>query len=143
MAMHLISKTDKVAMFDYLTDYEHIIKKNFGKYNLQDITLQKFLTDNSIYLGGLNKDNKLDSRNFSNYILFEQNKPPHSPNDEAHHLLRHCRNAIAHGKIKKIDSSTLSIKDNFITGMQSISMEGRIRCKLFLKLLNHLIQTRI
>lgn len=142
MAIYVISKADKVAMFDYLTEYELSIKKDFGKYNLQDITLQEFLTDNSIYLGCLNKINKIESHNYSNYILFEQNKPVHSQNDEAHHLLRHCRNAIAHGKVKKLDSSTLSIKDNFVTGKHTISMEGRIGCKLFLTLLNVLKQTK-
>lgn len=55
MASNVISEPDKAKMFDYLKDYQDNIKPNFGKYNLVDKKLQKFLSVNDIYLGRLNQ----------------------------------------------------------------------------------------
>lgn len=101
MANNVISETDKAKMFDYLKDYQDNIKVNFGKYNLSDKKLQKFLSVNDIYLGKLNQKCKGIAPNHQYHILYEQNRPKNKANDEVHHLLRHIRNTIAHGRIKK------------------------------------------
>ena len=101
MANNVISETDKAKMFDYLKDYQDNIKQNFGKYNYDNRNFQKFLSVNDIYLGRLNQKCKGKVSKHQYYILFEQNKPRNKENDVIHHLLRHLRNAIAHGRIRK------------------------------------------
>lgn len=135
MANNRISEADKAKMFDYLKEYQDNIKMNFGKYNLANKKLQKFLSVNDIYLGRLNKKSKSTVINHQYYILYEQTKPKNKVNDEVHHLLRHLRNAIAHGRIKKKGSKVFQLYDKSIDG-NSITMTGEIDYKLFFDLMD-------
>ena len=135
MASNVISEPDKAKMFDYLKDYQDNIKPNFGKYNLVDKKLQKFLSVNDIYIGRLNQKCKGKAINHQYHILYEQNKPKNKDNDEVHHLLRHLRNAIAHGRIRKKGSKLFQFSDETPDG-NSVTMIGEIDYKLFFELID-------
>ena len=135
MASNVISEPDKAKMFDYLKDYQDNIKPNFGKYNLVDKKLQKFLSVNDIYIGRLNQKCKGKAINHQYHILYEQNKPKNKVNDEVHHLLRHLRNAIAHGRIRKKGSKLFQFSDETPDG-NSVTMIGEIDYKLFFELID-------
>lgn len=133
MANNVISETDKAKMFDYLKDYQDNIKTNFGKYNLSDKRLQKFLSVNDIYLGRLNQKCKDKASKHQYYILFEQNKPRNKENDVVHHLLRHLRNAIAHGRISKKGKNLYRLSDK---KEENTTMFGELNYKLFFDLID-------
>ena len=135
MASNVISEPDKAKMFDYLKDYQDNIKPNFGKYNLVDKKLQKFLSENDIYIGRLNQKCKGKAINHQYHILYEQNKPKNKVNDEVHHLLRHLRNAIAHGRIRKKGSKLFQFSDETPDG-NGVTMIGEIDYKLFFELID-------
>lgn len=134
MANNNISEPDKAKMFDYLKEYQDNIKACFGKYNLTDKKLQKFLSVNDIYVGRLNQKCKDKALKHQYYILYEQNKPKKKVNDEVHHLLRHIRNAIAHGRIKKRGSKLFQLSDKSVDG-SNVTMTGEIDYKLFFELI--------
>lgn len=135
MASNVISEPDKAKMFDYLKDYQDNIKPNFGKYNLVDKKFQKFLSVNDIYIGRLNQKCKGKAINHQYHILYEQNKPKNKVNDEVHHLLRHLRNAMAHGRIRKKGSILFQFSDETPDG-NGVTMIGEIDYKLFFELID-------
>ena len=135
MANNIISEADKAKMFDYLKDYQDNIKANFGKYNLEDKKIQRFLSVNDIYIGRLNQKCKAKAIKHQYNILYEQNKPKNKVNDEIHHLLRHIRNSIAHGRIKKRGSKLFQLYDKSADG-NSMTMTGEIDYKLFFGLID-------
>lgn len=104
MANNTISQKDKAKMFDYLKDYQDNIKPNFCNYDYLNQEFHKFISTNDIYLGSCSKKCKAKASKHQYFILFEQNKPRNNDNDVIHHLLRHIRNAIAHGRIKREDN---------------------------------------
>lgn len=135
MTNNNISESDKARMFDYLKEYQDNIKDNFGKYNFADVKLQKFLSLHDIYIDRFNKKCKNNASKHKYYILFEQKKPKNKQNDVAHHLLRHLRNAIAHGRIKKKGKDVFQLEDKSTDG-KNITMSGEIDYKLFFDLID-------
>lgn len=135
MANNKISEADKAQMFDYLKDYQDNIKPNFGKYNLKDKNLQKFLSVNDIYLGRMNKKCEAKAIKHQYSILYEQDKPKKQDNDEVHHLLRHIRNSIAHGRICKKGKSMFKLMDKS-PNREKLTMFGEIDYKLFFDLIS-------
>lgn len=96
-----LSKEDKLNCYEYLLEYEKVIKNEFGSYDINNKKLQRFLVDNKIFLGGVNKNSKVKAMKSNYYILYDQRKPKNKANDVVHHLLRHIRNAVAHGLVEK------------------------------------------
>lgn len=134
MANNIISKSDKAKMFDYLKDYEDNIKQHYGNFDFDNKKFQEFISTNDIYLGRLNKICKSNASKHQNYILFEQNKPKNKNNDVIHHLLRHLRNTIAHGRINKA-KNIFQLEDRTVDG-NNITMYGKIDNKLFFNLID-------
>lgn len=137
MANNIISKSDKARMFDYLREYQYTIKMHFGKFNYNNKNLQNFLSANDIYLGRLNQTCKKEAVKHNHSILFEQTKPHNKANDIVHHLLRHLRNSIAHGRISKKGNSTFLLEDKSTDG-RTVKMTGKIDSTLFFKLIDFL-----
>ena len=140
MASNIISKADKAKMFDYLGEYENVIKKKRGQFDFNDKNLQNFLSVNDIYLGSLNQKCTKNALMHKYSILFEQNKPRGNTNDIVHHLLRHLRNSIAHGRITKKGNTTYLLEDMSTDG-RTVKMKGEIDSKLFFKLIDFLKNT--
>ena len=63
-----------------------------------------------------------------------------SKDDSVHNLLRHIRNAIAHGLVVAENRQKLSIKDKTKNGR--LTLEGKIPNRLFYELLEALLSTR-
>lgn len=141
MANNVISEQDKAKMFDFLKYFQDDICSHFGEYDICSKEVQKFLSKNGIYLGRMNKSCRQKALKSKFYILFEHNKPKGKDNDIAHHLLRHIRNAIAHGRIEKNGSDKFKLQD-FNPKSQSESMFGIIDYKLFFKLIDLLKNQR-
>jgi hypothetical protein len=135
-----IAKEDKVKCFDFLSEFEKTIKPNFGSYNINDDHLSRFLNENKIFLGKTNKADRAKALKSRYYIVFEQTKPCGKDNDVVHHLLRHIRNAIAHGHIIKKGNNKFYIEDMKETGI--MTMEGNIAKNEFFLLLEQLKLTR-
>lgn len=135
-----ISNEDKIKCIDYLFEFENMIKPYFGLYNINDEHLRLFLNENKIFLGKTNKKDRIKALKSKYYIVFEQNKPYNKDNDVVHHLLRHVRNAIAHGRIFKKGKAKFYIEDFGKTGNKT--MEGNIDKKVFFLLLEQLKQSK-
>ncbi len=135
-----IANKDKVRCFDFLSEFENTIKRNFGSYNISDNHLRQFLNENRIFLGKTNKSDRAAALKSKYYIVFEQKKPRNGKNDKVHHLLRHIRNAMAHGHITKTGRDEFHIEDMKESGI--ITMEGNIGKKEFFMLLEQLKKTR-
>lgn len=135
-----ISNEDKIKCIDYLFEFESMIKPYFGLYNINDEHLRHFLNENKIFLGKTNKNDRAKALKSKYYIVFEQNKPFNRDNDVVHHLLRHVRNAITHGRISKKGKSKFYIEDIGKAGNKT--MEGNIDKKVFFLLLVQLKQSK-
>ena len=140
MASNSISEADKAKMFDYLKEYQENIKKNFGEYDIMNKKLLKFLSTNDIFIGRMNKKCIEKSKRHQYYMLFEQDKPRNKDNDVAHHLLRHIRNSIAHGRIDKKGNVFFKLEDYSTNGLTK-TMIGLLNYKLFFELIDQLQNT--
>ena len=106
----------------------------YGNYNLNDTKLIAFCATNHIALK--NKRSKLP---YLFWFSTHQDKRT-KINDKAHHLMRHIRNAFAHGLIKK-EGKNFTFQDYSTIGTQT--MGGHIRCDLFWAMLDLLKHTKL
>lgn len=142
-----LSKSQKVELYDYMAEYANDIQDNFGQYSIS-ANLKNFLTVNKIFKGSLCATNIEKRKKYRFYILFDNTKPSRKeldniPNDEAHNLLRHIRNSIAHDLItrKGAKAKEVLIKDKNKAG--NLSMEGFINYELLIQMINLLKDSRI
>ncbi len=92
-----LNKEDKVKLFNYLTHFEKNIKNNRGHYDLSNNQLQTFINENDISFCS-HKAKGIDTKEHNAYFQYE-----YQAANKAHDLMRHIRNAIAHGNITKKD----------------------------------------
>lgn len=92
-----INNKEKVKLFDYLTLFEHEIKNNHGHYNLNDNQLQTFINENDIAFCSYQAKG-IKAKEHNAYFQYE-----YQAANKAHDLMRHIRNAIAHGNVIKKD----------------------------------------
>lgn len=101
-----LSPIDISNLYSFLCFYEQEIKKYPGSFDITKKTIDKFINKQDIYLDTCNKKKLAKAKKHKYYFLYDQQKNSKaSKNDKAHHLLRHIRNSIAHGRVK------ISIKD--------------------------------
>ena len=129
-----LSKEEINSFYDFVCDYELNIKNKYGNYNLNDTKLIAFCATNHIALK--NKRSKLP---YLFWFSTHQDKRT-KINDKAHHLMRHIRNAFAHGLIKK-EGKNFTFQDYSTIGTQT--MGGHIRCVLFWAMLDLLKHTKL
>lgn len=140
MNSNKLSAKDKNILYDYLCLYEYDLKDKAGSFDLNCHELNSFLKMNRIYLGALNKSEQKKSKKYSYTILYAQRRGDKvSKDDKVHHLLRHIRNSIAHGLIKKRKGNIVSLQDKGKQGQET--MQGQIDINLLYALLNQLIKT--
>lgn len=92
-----INNKEKVKLFDYLTLFEHEIKNNHGHYDLNDNQLQTFINENDIAFCSYQAKG-IKAKEHNAYFQYE-----YQAANKAHDLMRHIRNAIAHGNVIKKD----------------------------------------
>lgn len=130
-----LSKDDIVKFYNFVCFYELEIKQNYGKYDFQNTYFQKFCADNQI--APKNRKSKLPYK----FGFEARQRKDTKVNDYAHHLLRHIRNAFAHGLITK-SGKIYFFKDFAKSDKNTITMDGNIRCDLFWSFLDMLINTK-
>lgn len=137
-----LSQSDILYLYSFLCHYERELKKQAGTFDVNNLKLCKYLREQDIYLGSLNANERKKSANHRFYILYEQRvNNKESGGDKIHHLLRHTRNAIAHGLISKGQKQILSLYDEGVN--KKVTMEGRIKSDVFYALLNLLIESKV
>lgn len=92
-----INNKEKVTLFDYLTRFEKKIKNNRGHYDLSNNQLQTFINENDIAFCSYQAKG-IKAKEHNAYFQYE-----YQAANKAHDLMRHIRNAIAHGNITKKD----------------------------------------
>ena len=128
-----LSKEDIGRLYNYLCRYEREIKYSYGHFDFNDIGFQEFCKENQIAP-------KNGRSHLPNKFAFHAEKPKRAQiNDMAHHLLRHIRNAIAHGLVTK-KGKMLYWKDYNVNMKET--MNGQIREDLFWSFLKRLIETK-
>lgn len=135
-----LSKDDIKHLYGYLCLYESELKVKAGSFNMEDDALYSFLKERNIYIGAQSKKDKKKANSSRNFILYCQRKNNISGTDKVHHLLRHIRNAIAHGLITKGHNQIMTMTDKSTFGNET--MQGKINAEDFYALLNLLIKTR-
>ncbi len=130
-----LSEKDVCKLYAFLCEYEKDIKQNAGHYHTQDSSVKTFLSDNRIFIGSIAQ--KSAKQNYIRYDL--RSGKTVSLDDVGHHILRHIRNAIAHGMIVKTKGSYFEFSD--MTSKQKVTARARIEVKLFWKLIDVIKQT--
>lgn len=92
-----INQQEKIRLFDYLTRFEKKIKNNRGHYDLSNNQLQTFINENDIAFCSYQAKG-IKAKEHNAYFQYE-----YQVANKAHDLMRHIRNAIAHGNITKKD----------------------------------------
>ena len=92
-----INQQEKIRLFDYLTRFEKKIKNNPGHYDLSNNQLQTFINENDIAFCSYQAKG-IKAKEHNAYFQYE-----YQAANKAHDLMRHIRNAIAHGNITKKD----------------------------------------
>lgn len=130
-----LSVKDICGMYAFLCEYEKDIKPKAGHYHIQDDSIKTFLSNNSIFIGTINKPTLR-----KNYIRYDlRSGKTVSLDDVGHHILQHIRNAIAHGMVVKAKGSYFEFSD--INSKQTITARARIKVELFWQLISLIKQT--
>ena len=130
--MAIISKKEKVQLFDYLNHYENNVKMNHGHYDLNNNQLQAFINANDITFCS-HKSIGTNAKKHAAYFRYQ-----YTSTDKAHDLMRHIRNAIAHGNIEKRLGYFL-LKDFNSYGTKTL--DAKIKTGVFWNFLNELENT--
>lgn len=119
-----LNQKEKISAIDFLFTYGKGISSEYGQYNWDDKSIISFCTQNNIKRKGNRKEK------YGNFFWFDTKQIEINgvkTNDKAHHFLRHIRNAIAHGNIRKENKKI--IVDDYQGAKQT--MHGEIPCDLF------------
>lgn len=135
-----LTKEEICQLYQFVCDYEENIKLYPTQFDITTKEIEKLKKECDLFFDTLAKKNFPKAYKHSYYILYEQNKNSKaSKDDKAHHLMRHIRNSIAHGRIKKNAGDILVLKDrNDIKD----TMEGKISSKLLFRLIDVLIKSK-
>lgn len=129
-----INQQEKIRLFDYLTHFEKNIKNNRGHYDLRNNQLQTFINENDISFCS-HKAKGIDTKEHDAYFQYEYK---YEGMDKAHDLMRHIRNAIAHGNIVK-KKGCFWLNDYNQNGTQTL--EAKIPADIFWDFLTELENT--
>lgn len=129
----MLSMLDKAYLFDFLSCFEQI-KKEPNKYHFKEASLQKFLNDNRIYIGSLSdfSEKKCKRKGYHRFVKVAR--------VSAFEILRHIRNAIAHGRIEYQSKNVLKLTD-YSSRTQSFTMKASIRRDLMISLIKEIKKT--
>lgn len=143
--MNKLSKDNIVLFYKYLCKFEHDYKNSYGKFDFEDKKFVKFCKDSSIQPKGNKAMHNAKGDSHGGYLWFtsHQIKTQNNINDKAHHLLRHIRNAFAHGLITS-DKKYFHFKDYHLSRKGTIepTMGGYIKKELFWPFVDELIKTK-
>lgn len=133
-----LSVNDIEKFYNYLCDFEINHKWSAGHFDFYDSQFQNFCNTNNITPKERNYKGKKHTNNGS--LRFTSKQDKNKINDVGHNLLKHIRNSIAHGLVKK--KGRFYYFEDFSTNKTSQTMSGRMRCDLFWPFLEKLISTK-
>ena len=129
-----VNQQEKIRLFDYLTRFEKKIKNNHGHYDLNDNQLQTFINENDIAFCSYQAKG-IKAKEHEAYFQYEYR---YKGMDKAYDLMRHIRNAIAHGNITKKDGY-FWLKDYSNKGTKTL--DSKIKTNVFWNFLTELENT--
>lgn len=142
--LNKLSNPNKIKLYTYLCQLEMDLKGTFGKFNIKDPKFNNFLEQEKLLLGSLTEKNDQKMGNYKYFLLSNLRKPDKfkdvAGNDYAFLHLKHIRNAIAHGNVTSTNKLNFDIKDFSEGG--SLSVKGKLKCELFYRLIEELLNTR-
>ncbi len=128
-----LNQEEKVKCYEFILQYESEIKHNYGNYNWDSPVINNYCNRLTI-----NKKTKRGEQKSHYYFWFDTNKKGNI-NDFAHHFLRHIRNAMAHGNIKK-EKKMIKVSD--YNTNQKETMKGQLPASHFFEFLNTVVSTK-
>ena len=134
-----LTKDEICLLYKFVCEYEENIKDYPRSFDISTKELERLIRDNDLYLDTYAQKNFSKAYKHSSHILFEQYvRSKVSKDDKAHHLMRHIRNAIAHGNIKRLSGDLISLKDH---NGKRYTMDGKISIKLLFQLIESLVNS--
>lgn len=139
--MSKLSQQDKIWAFNFLTQYENEIKRYAGQFHIEDNVVVRFIDENDVYLRSFCQKSKKQAVHHRNFCIYDQRRNSKvSGSDKAHHFLRHIRNCIAHGLIRKERGQIFVLHD--LDKNSRESMMGRFKVPILQQFIQILIQTK-
>lgn len=133
-----LSVSDIEKFYNYLCDFEINHKGSSGHFDFYDNQFQNFCNTNNINpKGRRDKENK-NKNNGSIWFASKQDK--NKINDVGYNLLKHLRNSIAHGLVKK--KGQFYYFEDYSLNKASQTMGGRMRSDIFWSFVDELIKTK-
>lgn len=134
--MHNLSKKDMQKAYGFIQIFEKEIMPQYGTFNFSNQAIDLFCEEN-----GLKKKEKRNTKATENYFWFKSEKRG-KVNDVACNLLRHIRNAMAHGNFKKEKGhKSFYILEDYSVKTHERTMYGKIDAALFWEYLNIVVHS--
>lgn len=131
-SINKLSEEDIKRAYRFIYIFEKEVSNKFGTFDFENEAIKQFCREHRISKKA-NRDTKLTD----NYFWFDTMKPKDvRNNDFAHNFLRHIRNAMSHGNLKKEKSrKAFYIMEDFNKNNKK-TMYGRINANIFWEYLN-------
>lgn len=135
-----MNKEDKILLIDCLEILNNAISGTIGHYDITNAALSRFMQTNEIYVNRYGTRNMKDGKKKQNYFVYTYDSINRNTRNEAHDLLRHIRNSIAHSLVTKPrGKNTFQLQDKNKCGNES--MVARIRVDLLKPFIETIKQT--
>lgn len=137
LSINKLSERDIKRSYTFIYVFEKILNSKYGTFDFDNLAVTKFCQTNHI-----DKKVRRNTKPTENYFWFDTKKVNGNQNkDFAHNLLRHIRNAMAHGNFKKERSrkSYYILEDYNTKGVQT--MYGKIKAELFWQYISLIIHS--
>lgn len=129
--IHNLSKDDMQKAYAFIYLFEKEIKPQYGTFDFENHEIDLFCKEN-----GIKKKERRNTKATENYFWFKSEKKG-KVNDIAYNLLRHIRNAMAHGNFKKEKGQkSFYILEDYSVKTHKRTMYGKIDAALFWDYLN-------
>lgn len=136
-SINKLSNEDIKKAYQFLYYYEKDIGSKYGTFDFDNQKIISFCQENKI-----SRKVKRNTKPTENYFWFDTIKIKGAQkNDYAHNLLRHIRNAIAHGNFKKVRSKKPFYILEDYNKNKGLTMYGKINADFFWKYLNIVLHT--
>ena len=131
-SINKLSEEDIKKAYRFIYIFEKEVYNKYGTFNFESQEIKHFCREY-----GMNKKVKRNTKLSNNYFWFDTRKVKGAQNsDYAHNLLRHIRNAMAHGNFKKErNKKAFYILEDYDKNNNQ-TMYGQMSADIFWKYLN-------
>lgn len=132
-----LSENDIKKAYRFIYVFEKEIHEKYGTFDFENEEIKRFCLEYRI-----KKKEKRNTKSTDNFFWFDTIKIKGAQNNDfAHNLLRHIRNAMAHGNFKKGRSKKAFYTLEDYNKNKEKTMYGKINADLFWKYLNMILHT--